>query len=234
VFIVDAEHPGRALIDLPLEIDAATSRPAEHCRAAQSGKVLVREANEAVVGVIPVKLEEAAITHVAFGGVGGVAVEMSERVGEAKRVLLVCERHAARAVDHPSRGEGVADLGVHRADRIDGGIEVTNGGGLDRQTTLIGKSNRGVLVPKEVCFGNPPVVVRRGEGGVAEGGLNADSQPAPLLPRAKNPATPPAALIVAREGDTGVINKGCIVYEVKEFPAAGAVSLIEISRSEGS
>src|SRR5215831_10371405 len=114
VFIVDAEHSGRALIDLPLEIDAGASRPAEHCRAARSGKVLVREANEAVVAAVLVKTE-GAITYVAFGVVGGVAVEMKERVGEAKRVLLVRERHAARAVDHPSRREGVADLGVHRA-----------------------------------------------------------------------------------------------------------------------
>src|SRR5262249_20077519 len=39
----------------------------------------------------------------------------------------------------------------------------------------------------------------------------------------------PAALIVAREGDTGVINTGCIVLEVKEFRAVGAVSAIESS-----
>src|SRR5262249_9692810 len=128
-------HPGRALIDLPLEIDAAASRPAEHCRAARSGKRVDHGASEArkVTGNefagVPVAAE------VTRNEGTTVAVEMEQLVGEAKRVLLVRDRHAARAVDHPLRRQSVADLGVHRGDLIDGGSELTNGVGFGRETT---------------------------------------------------------------------------------------------------
>ena len=75
VLIVDAENYGRARIQLPLVIDAGTSRPAEQCRAACSGKACARGPNQAVLRIGRTAESKEASPRVADGGcIPGVAI----------------------------------------------------------------------------------------------------------------------------------------------------------------